>query len=83
VIDPNEIVVEASYKGPRLETIDDVTPKWIEECMEWHRDQKKLHRKYATMIINKAMEIFEKEDSLVRIEIDDLEEITVCGDVHG
>lgn len=51
--------------------------------MDWQKDQKKLHRKFATMIINKAMEIFEKEDTLVRIEIDDLEEITVCGDVHG
>jgi serine/threonine-protein phosphatase 5 len=51
--------------------------------MQWHRDQKKLHRKYATMIINKATEIFEKEESLTRVEIDDLEEITVCGDVHG
>lgn len=51
--------------------------------MEWHKDQKKLHRKYATIIIQKATEIFEKEESLVRIEIDDLEEITVCGDVHG
>jgi hypothetical protein len=35
------------------------------------------------MIINKATEIFEKEESLTRVEIDDLEEITVCGDVHG
>lgn len=34
------------------------------------------------MIINKATEIFEKEESLNRIEIDDLEEITVCGDIH-
>ncbi len=42
-----------------------------------------MHRKYATMIINKATEIFEKEESLTRVEIDDLEEITVCGDVHG
>lgn len=38
VVDPSEIVVEASYKGPRLDSIDDVTPKWIEECMEWHKD---------------------------------------------
>lgn len=35
------------------------------------------------MIINKATEIFEKDESLVTITIDDLEEITVCGDIHG
>ena len=35
------------------------------------------------MIIQKATEIFEANDSLVEITIDDLEEITVCGDIHG
>ena len=35
------------------------------------------------MIIQKATEIFEANDSLVHISIDELEEITVCGDVHG
>jgi len=42
-----------------------------------------LHKKYATMIIEKATEIFEPLDSLVEISIDELEEITVCGDIHG
>jgi hypothetical protein len=51
--------------------------------MEWQKDGKVLHKKYAVMIINKATEIFEKDDSLVSINIDDLEEITVCGDIHG
>lgn len=35
------------------------------------------------MIIQKATEIFEPLDSLVHISIDELEEITVCGDIHG
>jgi len=35
------------------------------------------------MIIAKAQEILEKETTLVKITLDDLEEITVCGDVHG
>ena len=35
------------------------------------------------MIIVKATELFEQNDSLVNITIDDLEEITVCGDIHG
>jgi hypothetical protein len=29
VVDTNEILVEASYKGPSLKSIDDVTPDWI------------------------------------------------------
>lgn len=83
VIDTDDIFVEASYQGPTLSSVDDITSEWIQNCMDWHKDQKKLHRKFATMIINKATEVFEKEESLNRIEIDDLEEITVCGDIHG
>ena len=75
--------MESSYAGPRLESIDDVTPEWVVSLMEWQRDQKKLHKKYATMIIQKACEILEPLDSLVDINIDELEEITVCGDIHG
>ena len=35
------------------------------------------------MIIQKAITIFEPLDSLVDIAIEELEEITVCGDIHG
>ncbi len=51
VVNTDEILVEQSYKGPKITTVDDITPAWIKECMEWHKDQKKLHRKYATIII--------------------------------
>ena len=51
--------------------------------MDWQKDGKVLHKRFATMIIQKATEIFEPVDSLVHISIDELEEITVCGDVHG
>lgn len=83
MINTDEITVESSYRGPSLNNIDEVTSDWVKSLMEWQKDQKKLHKKFATMIIQKASEIFEKEESLVRVEIDDLEEITVCGDIHG
>ena len=51
MVDAEQIAVESSYSGPRLESIDDVTPEWVVSLMEWQRDQKKLHKKYATMII--------------------------------
>ena len=82
-VDVKDILVEDSYKGPRFEDTDEITPEWVETLIEWQRDQKNLHRKYATMIIQKATEIFEAADSLVHIPLDDLEEITVCGDIHG
>lgn len=35
------------------------------------------------MVILKCREIFEKDESLVRIEVPYMEEVTVCGDIHG
>ena len=76
-------MVDDSYKGPRFESTDDITSEWVESLIEWQKGQKSLHRKYATLIIQKATEIFEAADTLVNISIDELEEITVCGDIHG
>jgi len=77
------IDVEASYAGPKLDSPDDITPKWVESLMEWQKNQKVLHKKFALMIIKKATEIFDTVDTLVHIPLEELEEITVCGDVHG
>jgi len=51
--------------------------------MTFQKDQKTLHTKYACMIILKAKEIFQKNKSLVDIQREDEESITVCGDIHG
>ena len=82
-VNVEDIVVEDSYTGPKLETIDDVNADWVVSLMEHYKDQKKLHKKYAIMIIQKATELFDQLDTLVNIHVDELEEITVCGDVHG
>ena len=82
-VNVEDIVVEDSYTGPKLESIDDVNADWVVSLMEHYKDQKKLHKKYAIMIIQKATELFDQLDTLVNIHVDELEEITVCGDVHG
>ena len=50
-VDIDKIEVDASYTGPRLDTIDDVTSEWVQSLMEHQKSQKTLHKKYATMII--------------------------------
>ena len=35
VVDPESVYVEDSYTGPRLESIDDVTPEWVVSVMEY------------------------------------------------
>lgn len=66
-INPDEIVVDSSYTGPRLDSIDEVTPEWVRDMMDWQKDQKRLHKKYATMLINKATELFDQLDTLVHV----------------
>ena len=50
-VNVDDIVVESSYTGPKLDSLADITPEWVVSLMEWQKDQKTLHRKYATMII--------------------------------
>ena len=78
-----DIIVEDGYAGPRLNNIQELTHEWISNLMDYLRDQKVLHKKYAAMIILRCKEIFEKEQSLVHIKVPDDKEITVCGDIHG
>ena len=83
-ININDIVVESTYDGPKLEkSTDEIDEAWCRSLMAHQKSQKVLHKKYACMIIKKAKEIFEKNKSLVDIHRKDEEEITVCGDIHG
>lgn len=56
-----DIIVEDGYAGPRLNNIQELTHEWISNLMDYLRDQKVLHKKYAAMIILRCKEIFEKE----------------------
>lgn len=38
--------IEDDYAGPKLED-DKVTIGFMKELMQWYKDQKKLHKKYA------------------------------------
>lgn len=37
-INLDDITVEASYTGPKLEKIEDLTAEWIEEMMQYLKD---------------------------------------------
>lgn len=51
VMNAEDMEVEASYSGPKFDSTEEITSEWIINCMDHFRDQKKLHKKYATMII--------------------------------
>jgi serine/threonine-protein phosphatase 5 len=58
--DDKEIDVPASYDGPKLESVDDITPEWIKGLMEYQAKEKRLHKKYVVMLINEATKLFAK-----------------------
>jgi serine/threonine-protein phosphatase 5 len=81
-INLSEISIDPDYTGPVLED-GLVTINFILEMIEHFKNQKNIHRKVLYQILLQAKEIFSKLPNIVKINIQDDEMITVCGDVHG
>ncbi|CAD8176897.1 unnamed protein product [Paramecium pentaurelia] len=83
-IEIQDIIVEQGYDGPRIDNdISEVTPEWCEKLMNHYKDQKKLHKKYAVMILQKVGEILKSQQNVVEYDVPKDLEFTVCGDTHG
>lgn len=94
VIDVNSIVVEDTYRGPKLDWTSDqsphVTVDFVKDVMQHFREEKLLHRKYVIQILLMAIEYFKHLPTLVRLSLPRSGEdkaitgsLTVCGDTHG
>ena len=82
-IDPDDIIVEDSYTGPKIEKQEDVTPEWWVELTQHLKEEKKLHKKFVVMLLNYLSDQIREHDSLVNIEVEDDIDFTICGDTHG
>lgn len=51
--------------------------------MDYYKDQKHLHKRYTLQLIEKCKDILTSYSNLVECKVEDEEEITVCGDIHG
>ncbi|XP_026494359.1 serine/threonine-protein phosphatase 5 [Vanessa tameamea] len=81
-INLDAMTIEDEYEGPSLED-GKVTLKFVKELMEYYKEQKKLHKKYAYKILIDVKAYFQKQPSLVDIKVPDDKKFTVCGDIHG
>lgn len=81
--DIDAINVEDSYKGPILPDDVEVTDEFVNELIDFLKDQKKLHTKYLYQLLIKVKNIFAQEKNIVNIEISQDQKLTVAGDVHG
>ena len=48
---PNEIPVEPSYIGPKLEKDEKITHEWCVKLMDYLKNEKKMHKKYVCLLI--------------------------------
>lgn len=77
----SDIEVPMTYNGPVLG--DEVTLEFLENLIKAFKEEKRLHKKYAYQIMEKAMRLFEKDEAIVDVTIPQGARLTVCGDVHG
>lgn len=49
------MIVPESYTGPRFE--DSIDEAWVINLIDYFKDQKTLHKKYAALLIQKAKTI--------------------------
>lgn len=76
------MTIDDSYDGPKI--VDGkVTKEFVEEMINYFKEEKLLHRKYAYQLILDVREHFAKAKTLVDITIPKGTKFTVCGDIHG
>ncbi|XP_020284073.1 serine/threonine-protein phosphatase 5 [Pseudomyrmex gracilis] len=82
MINLDAMAIEDEYTGPKL--VDGkVTLEFMQELLEWYRNQNKLHRKYAYKILLDIKSWFMAQPSLIDITIPKNSKFTICGDIHG
>jgi serine/threonine-protein phosphatase 5 len=78
----DEMEVLSSYEGPRYDS-EKITLEFVEQMIEWFRDQKKLHMKYVYKILLEIVAYMKAQPTIMHITIPSKMHFTVCGDVHG
>jgi serine/threonine-protein phosphatase 5 len=77
----DDMIVEDSYNGPHLPK--EITLEFVKEMLEYLKNQKRLHKKYALQIMVQVKKYFESRPSIEDVEIPKDGKLTVCGDIHG
>lgn len=80
-LDIDSIIVEDSYDGMRLE--GEMTQEFIDDMIQRFKNGKKIHRKYAFLIVKNVLDIVKAEPTMVEIGVKENTKLTICGDTHG
>jgi serine/threonine-protein phosphatase 5 len=78
----DKIEVDSTYTGPRVvDGLIDV--KFVTDLIAWYRQDQKLHPRVVFEVLLQAMQLLEQEPNLVKIDLRDDQQLTICGDTHG
>jgi serine/threonine-protein phosphatase 5 len=76
------MMVEPTYDGVHI--VDGaITKRFVQDMMERFKRQDKIARKYAFQILIQIKAYFDKQPTLVHVQVPSEGKLTVCGDVHG
>ena len=82
-----DIIVEDSYAGSRMDIDEEgkevITLDFILAMIEDFKAGKKIHKRYASVIILRTLALLQSLPNVVHIDIPEGGKFTVCGDVHG
>lgn len=68
-IKPEDLTIEASYDGPKLEKDEPITADWAKEALDYMQKQKKLHKKVVWSIVKRISAHLEKEPTLKEVSV--------------
>ncbi len=60
-----------------------ITKEWIQNLLEYLKQQKKVHKKFIWIILKRVITLLDSYKNVPAISFDDHPRVTVCGDVHG
>jgi protein phosphatase len=75
------MTIEPSYDGPHIKF--PLTLEQVLNMMEAFKKGKKLHYKYAMMLLSAYRRYANELPTLVEVEVQPSTRLTVCGDTHG
>ncbi|ORX63207.1 protein phosphatase 5 [Hesseltinella vesiculosa] len=81
-LDLAAMTVEDAYDGPHIKN-DTIDEEFVTKMVDRFKEQKKIHKKYAFMIIMAVRKMMREAPSLIDVQVPKDGKLTVCGDVHG
>ena len=78
---PDDFIIP--LETPTLDASGKVTRSFVENLIEFYRQEKRLPTLTIHKILKDAKELFQSEPSLVDIELGRDDVVNICGDIHG